>query len=126
MTQSYMGVFTPNIPVLHSIWSDSGEDDIHGNATESWGDPIERKVFGVYPLHKLPHHDIIGPEYVARIMLDYIMEVPDASVYSKNDQVTWNGMVLLVQGHSFNWGGNNPFGFDVTFFGGSVHLERVT
>jgi hypothetical protein len=122
---SYLGVFVPNITVQHSVCI-LGDKDGHGNQEVSFADPVARQVFAVYPLHKLPHRDVVGAEYVARIMLDYIMEVPDGSLYTKSDIVAWNGMEFTVQGHSFNWAGNDPFGFDTTFFGGTVHIERVT
>jgi hypothetical protein len=123
---SYLGVFAPNIPVQHSAIVLGPDDDGHGNAVVSYADPVERLAITVYPLHKLPHHDIVGPEYVARVMIDFIMEVPDATVYKKGDLVIWDGLEFAVQGFPFNWAGNDPFGFDSTFFGGSIHILRVT
>lgn len=122
---SYVGAFIPNISVVHEVWNDTGTSDVHGNATATYGPPITRKAIAVYPLHKLPHHDVVSAEYIARVMVDFIMEVPDATVYHKNDQVTWDGVMFLVEGFPFNWGDANPFGFDRTMFGGSVHITRV-
>jgi hypothetical protein len=121
---SYTGVFPANITVQHQVWTDALTQDVHGNEVEGWAAPVARQVIAVYPLHRLPHHDVVDSEYVARTMIDFIFEVPDASVYSKNDRVTYDGLVFRVQGFPFNWGDNNPFG--MTGFGGSVHVERVT
>lgn len=123
---TYAGVFSANITVQHQVWSDGPTRDNHGNLVESWAPAVSRQVIAVYPLHRLPHHDVVDSTYVGRAMIDFIMEVPDASVYSKNDRVIYNGMNFRVQGFPFNWGDNNPFGFDNSFFGGSVHIERVT
>ena len=125
LVTSYLGVFAANIAVQHSVCL-RGAADGHGNAVVTYADPVARKAITVYPLHKLPHRDIVRPEYVARMMIDFIMEVPDASVYSKDDLVAWDGMQFTVLGFPFNWAGNDPFGFDTTFFGGSVHIERIT
>jgi hypothetical protein len=122
---SYVGAFAANITVVHEIWTGSGTTDGHGNAVMTYGNPISRQVIAVYPLHKLPHHDVVSSEYLARVMIDFIMEVPDATLYKKNDQVTWDGVMFLVQGFPFNWGDANPFGLDRSMFGGSVHIERV-
>jgi hypothetical protein len=122
---SYVGVFTPTFTVQHEIWTGQSTADNHGNTVMTYGTPISRPAIAIYPLHKLPHHDVVSAEYVARTMIDFILEVPDATLYHKNDQVTWDGVMFLVQGMPFNWGDANPFGFDMTMFGGSVHIERV-
>jgi hypothetical protein len=119
-------IFDQKITVQHETWTDTGIADEHGNEVMGFSKPVERKVIAFYPLHRLPHHDIVGSEYVARVMIDFIMEVPDASVYHKGDRVTLMGDVYLVQGFPFNWADGNPFGFDKSVFGGSVHVERVT
>lgn len=124
--QSYLGVFPADIPVQHKVASKSTVSDGHGNFDYVYADPVPREAITIYPLHKLPHHDIVGPGYVARVLIDFIMEVPDATIYSKNDIVIWNSREYLVQGFPFNWAGSDPFGFDQTFFGGSIHIERVT
>jgi hypothetical protein len=126
VTQSYLGVFGAYITVQHSVASFSQTSDAHGNYPIVYADPVPQQVITVYPLHKLPHHDIVGADYVARVLIDFIMEVPDATVYHKNDMITWDGTEFLVQGFPFNWAGNDPYGFDSSFFGGSVHIERVT
>lgn len=123
---AYGGVLPANIVVQHQVWSAGGAKDGHGNAGESWAAAVTRRVIAIYPLHRLPHHDVVDADVVARTMIDFIMEVPDASVYHKNDRVIYNSRNFRVQGFPFDWGGNNPFGFDKTFFGGSVHIERVT
>lgn len=123
---AYGGVLPANIVVQHQVWNDTGSNDTHGNAAQSWAPGVARRVIAIYPLHRLPHHDVVDSDTVARTMIDFIMEVPDASVYSKNDRVIYNGRNYRVQGFPFNWGGDNPFGFDTSFFGGSVHIERVT
>jgi hypothetical protein len=114
-----------NLTVLHQVWTKTGTKDVHGNAIMAFSNPVERKAIAFYPLHKLPHHDPVSAETVARVLIDFILEVADATLYSKGDQVTLNGKRYLVQGFPFNWGDANPFGFDHTMFGGSVHLEAV-
>ena len=127
MTNPYGGIFAANITVQHQVWNQTGTKDNHGNyPTNSFDDPVERPVIAIYPLHRLPHHDVVDSEYVGRVMIDFIMEVPDSSVYHKNDRVIYQDLNFRVQGFPFNWGGSDPFGFDPTLFGGSVHIERVT
>jgi hypothetical protein len=122
---AFLSLFQMNLTVLHQKWVDSGTKDAHGNAIMKFGNPVERKAIAFYPLHKLPHHDPISSETVSRIMVDFILEVADATLFSKGDQVTLMGKRYLVQGYPFNWGDANPFGMDRTMFGGSVHLEAV-
>jgi hypothetical protein len=122
---AFSSLFQMNLTVLHQQWVNTGVKDAHGNYIMAFGNPVERKAIAFYPLHKLPHHDPVSSETVDRIMVDFILECPDATVYSKGDQVTLNGKVYLVQGFPFNWGDANPFGWDKTMFGGSVHLEAV-
>ena len=119
------GLFEATITVLHQKWVNTGTNDVHGNAIMTFSNPVERKAIAFYPLHKLPHHDIVSADYVSRVMVDFILECPDATLYSKGDQVTLMGKVYLVQGFPFNWGDADPFGFDKSMFGGSVHLEAV-
>lgn len=118
-------VFEASITVQHSSFTPGGTRDSHNNVIDTYADSVERQAISVYPLHRLPHHDVVSSEYVARTMIDFIMEVPDASVYKKQDRVTYNDMVFIVAGYPFNWGENDPFGFG-DMFGGSVHIERVT
>lgn len=125
MTGAYAGLFPANIVVQHQVWS-AGARNNHGNTTDTWADPVERRVIAIYPLHRLPHHDVADSEYVGRTMIDWIMEVPDPGSYNKNDRVIFNGESYRVEGRPANWGAGNPFGFDNNFFGGSVHIERVT
>lgn len=120
------GLFGAPIAIQYEAWITLDTDDGHGNAAHDYADPVTKYVTAIHPLHRLPHHDIASADYEARSMLDYIMIVPDASIYHKNDRVTVWDMVFLVQGYPFNWGGNDPFGFDKTFFGGEIHIERVT
>jgi hypothetical protein len=120
------GIFNADITIQHEVMTDSGTTDSHGNEIETYATAVTRQVIAVYPLHRLPHHDVVSAEYVARTMLDFIIEVPDASIYKKNDRITLYGLKFLVQGFPFNWGGNNPFGLDTSIFGGSIHVERVT
>jgi hypothetical protein len=123
---AYSGILPANIIIQHQVWTDGGTTDNHNNEVEVYGPPIARRVIAVYPLHRLPHHDVADSEFVARTMIDFIMDVPDASIYSKNDRVIFEGKNFRVEGFPFNWGNHNPFGFDTSFFGGSVHIERVT
>lgn len=128
MSTPYSGVFYAEIPVLHEAWNgNTGSLDTHGNpiGDNSWLPGVDRVAISVHPLHKIPHHDPVGSDYVARTMIDFIMEVPNASFYHKNDRVTVGGAKYLVQGFPWNWGDGNPFGMDATMFGGSVHIERV-
>jgi hypothetical protein len=120
-------VFLAEIPVLHQSWIGMSEKDLHGNQEMSYANPVKRYVISVYPMNvTAAQRDPVSADYVARIEIDFIMEVPDAKVYKKNDIVQWKGQDFLVQNFPFNWGGTDPFGFDETFFGGSVHIERVT
>jgi hypothetical protein len=123
---AFSSIFEMNLTVLHQVWTDTGTKDAHGNKIMAFGPPVERKALCYYPLHKLPHHDIVSADYVSRVMVDFILEVPDATLYAKGDQVTLDGKRFLVQGFPFNWGTANPFGFDKTMFGGSVHIEAVS
>jgi hypothetical protein len=125
MTAPYDGVFEANIVIQHQVWS-QGASNVHGVGKDQWAPAVERRVIAIYPLHRLPHHDVVDSEYVARTMIDFIMEVPDASFYNKNDRVIYNSTNFRVMGFPFNWADNSPFGFDTTFFGGSLHIERVT
>jgi hypothetical protein len=129
---SYLGVFTPTIPIMHQIRTPELNEDGtqktsgHGNAIYTFSDPIPRLAIAVYPLHKIPHHDQVSADYAARVMIDFIMEVPDASLFTKDDLVTYAGLKYAVEGFPFDWGSTNPFGVDATMFGGSVHILRVT
>lgn len=125
MTTPYGGLFTANIVIQHQVWS-QGAKNTHGVGVDQWAPAVEQRVIAVYPLHRLPHHDVADSEYVARSLIDWIMEVPDPTLYSKNDRVVFNGDSFRVMGTPANWGAGNPFGFDNSFFGGTVHIERVT
>lgn len=119
-------VFAASIPIQHAaVIIGGGGTGNHGEPINTYTEPVARQAIAVYPLHRLPHHDIVGSEYIARTMIDFIMEVPDASIFTKQDQITYDGKVFLVAGFPFNWGDNDPFGFG-SMFGGSVHIERVS
>lgn len=122
---AYGGSFIANITVQHQVWS-QGPPNAHGVGVDQWAAPVTRAVNAIHPLHRMPHHDIADSEYVGRVMVDWIMVVPDPTVYSKNDRVVYNGATYRVQNTPINWGATNPFGFDNTFFGGEVHIQRVT
>lgn len=127
MTSSYTGALPvdDDRTLLHEKHRLSGELDVHGNEIETYDDPVEREYSCLYPLHSLPHRDPVSADYMDRYVADYIVEVPDASIYSKNDRITILGQVFLVDGFPTNWGGNDPFGCDATMFGGSVYIIRV-
>jgi hypothetical protein len=132
MTASYLGAFDPTLPITHQIRIPALNEDgtektsNHGNVIYTFGPPISRFAICFYPLHKIPHHDTVSSDYVARTMIDFIMEVPDANLFTKDDLVTYRGLKYTVEGFPFNWGDDNPFGMDGTMFGGSVHILRVT
>lgn len=123
---SYLGVFAADITVQHQVWNDTGANDGHGNAASSYATAVARKVIAIYPRDKQPKRDKVNSEYVERIVIDFVMQVPDASLYSKNDIITWDGLDYLVEGFPWNWANGNPFGIDQTMFGGSVNIVRVT
>jgi hypothetical protein len=132
MTTSYLGVFNPTIPIMHQIRTPALNEDgtqktsTHGNVIYTFGEPITRLAIAVYPLHKIPHRDQVSADYVARVMIDFIMEVPDPTLFTKDDLVTFAGLKYTVEGFPFAWGSTNPFGVDATMFGGSVHITRIT
>jgi len=124
-SDSYGGMFEANIVVQHQVWIEGAKNN-HGNPVDDWETAVQRRVIAVYPLHRLPHHDVADSTFIARTMIDWIMEVPDPTIYHKNDRVIFDGENYRVMGRPINWGAGNPFGFDNTFFGGAVHIERVT
>lgn len=121
-----MGLVAATIPVQHQVWAKTGSKDSHGRDIYQHGPIINRLVEAVYPLHMRPRRDPVTVDYEARTETDLLMSVPDATVYNKNDRVTVHGKAFLVQNDPRNWGGDDPFGFDVSMFGGTVHLKRTT
>lgn len=121
-----MSIFAANIGVQHQVWTKTGTKDSHNKDIYTHGPVIPRAVIAVHPLHRIARHDPTTVEYEARTETDLLMEVPDATLYSKNDRVLLYGKAFLVQNDPRNWGGDDPFGFDVSTFGGTVHIKRVT
>lgn len=121
-----MSIVGANIHVQHQVWMSTGTKDSHGRVIYTHGPVIPRMVEAIYPLHMRPRRDPVTVEYEARTETDLLMDVPDATVYNKNDRVVVGGKSYLVQNDPRNWGGDDPFGFDSTMFGGTVHLKRVT
>lgn len=133
---SWLGLVDDPITLNHYAQQPDGTDR-YNNPKFTYVNPVERTAICIYPLHRLPHHDVVDSEFVARVMIDFVLEVPDASLYQKNDKIeiisgaddegqNYSGTAFLVQGFPFNWGGSNPFGFDLSMIGGSMHVERVT
>jgi hypothetical protein len=121
-----MSIFSATIPVQHQVWTDNGTRDSHNKPIHSLAPPVTRMVEAIYPLHMRPRRDPVTVEYEARTETDLLMSVPDATIYSKNDRVLIKGKAFLVQNDPRNWGGDDPFGFDKTMFGGQIHLKRIT
>ena len=121
-----MSVVEANIEVQHQVWTKTGTKDSHNKDIYVHGPVIPRKVEAIYPLHARPRRDPVTVEYEARTETDLLMSVPDATIYNKNDRILIHGKAFLVQNDPRNWGGDDPFGFDASMFGGQIHLKRVT
>lgn len=121
-----MSIFPATIPVQHQVWTDTGNKDSHNKTIYNFAPPVARMVIAVHPMRRMPRRDPVTVEYEARTETDLVVEVPDATIYSKNDRVLIKGEAFLVQNDPRNWGGDDPFGFDKTMFGGSLHVKRIT
>jgi len=121
-----MTTLLANIAVQHQVWGDTGTKDSHNRTIYTHGPIIKRMAIAIYPLHRIARRDPTTVEYEARTETDLLVDVPDATVYHKNDRVLLKGTAYLVQNEPRNHGGDDPFGFDKTLFGGTVHLKRVT
>jgi hypothetical protein len=73
--------------------------------------------------------DPISIEYVERTIVDLILEVPDATVYNKLDNVEVNDgtewQTYSVQGQPVSWSDGLPWQRYAQIFGGTVHVRRV-
>lgn len=131
---TYVGILPATISFQHRVWT-PGAADIHGNPTGALGAPINRLAIACYPMHfRNPHTDPISADYVARTETDILVDVPDASLFKKLDQLifamelpfaTDTGIAFEVQGLPVNWGLNMPIQAFGRLFPGVVHGRRV-
>jgi hypothetical protein len=122
-----MPVFPANIPIKHHVWTVTGTD-AHNNPTGSWAPPVTRMIIGIQQLGD-GRVDPISIEYVERTIVDLILEVPDATVYNKLDNVEVNDgtewQTYSVQGQPVSWSDGLPWQRYAQIFGGTVHVRRV-
>lgn len=93
-----------------------GEEDAHGDLTDGWGPPVDRKVYG---------WATAGADQEIRptgtgVDRDVDLYAPDAD-YSPRDRVTLRGTVFRVVGWPEDYD-TGPFGYEP---GSRVNLKRV-
>lgn len=108
--------------VKHEAYT--GSTDSEGYPTgDDFADPVDRAVFGWYPLSSQLNPSM---EYDRRVITSKVLLVPDATLYSARDRVTLpagdDGDAYFVSEdvRDYNTG---PFGFKP---GGEVVLEKVS
>jgi hypothetical protein len=111
----------------HQVCISTGTDS-HGNETFGYPNPpIPRKAIAIYPESwARPRPDPVDVETLARTMTNLLIDVPDATIFKKNDRILIFGKSFRVQNDPRNWGSDAPFGLDASMFGGTVHVERTT
>jgi hypothetical protein len=127
-----MPVLDAEVPVMHRVFvQNTGPQPHHGMSDEgTLSDPIERFIYQVYPARwQRPIPDPIDLENYDKTISNFIMDVPDSSVYKKRDQVLVNGIAFEVQGQpgleSWSSGMQIMSEYD-DMFGGQVLIRRVT
>lgn len=110
--------------VSHAVYN--GSTDSEGYPTgDDYGDPVDRRVYGWYPLSSQ-----LNPsgDYDRRVITSKVLQVPDVTSYAVRDKVILpgNGNIddrtyfVSEDVRDYNTG---PFGFKP---GGEVVLEKVT
>lgn len=127
-----MSVIDAQVPVMHRVFvKNSATTGRHGSAEEgTHSAPIQRWAYQVYPARwQRPTPDPIDIEDYTRTITNLVMDVPDPSVYKKQDTVLINGVSFVVQGIpgvDANWGnGTQIFPQYDDLFGGQVLIRRV-
>jgi len=122
-----MTIFDANLDIDHQAVVATGIDT-HGNETFGYPNPpVARKAIAIYPISwTRPRRDPVEVETVARTETQLLVDVPDATIYKKNDRVFIFGESFKVENRPRNWGDDAPFGLDASMFGGTVHVLRVT
>lgn len=126
-----MSVLDAEVPVQHRVFILNTEPGRHGSSQEgTLSDPIPRFAYQVYPARwQRPIPDPINLEDVARTVTDLVMDVPDPTVYKKQDTVVISGVSFVVQGlpDFMGWGDGLQIMSEYDdMFGGSVLIKRVT
>lgn len=103
------------VTIGHLVFA-KGAADAHGNPVQSWANPVDLKVYTVYPrtsTETVPGRDVV---YEGLTVL-----APSGTDFGPHDRVLWNGDVYEVEGDLGDWT-NGPFEWDA---GISLNLKRV-
>jgi hypothetical protein len=98
------------ITVYHKVWTQTDENDSHGNPIIRLADPVPRRVQSIA---QADSHEIISPQaaYLSRTETLLNMAVPNPSLYQPKDQV-----IIGATGLDNN---RNPVG------GVAFHVEEI-
>lgn len=122
-----MSIFDANLDIGHQQSLPTGTDT-HNNPTYGYPNPaIPRKAIAIYlESWGRPKPDPVDVETLARTQTNLLVDVPDATIFKKNDRILIFGKSFRVQNDPRNWGDDAPFNIDPSMFGGTIHCERVT
>lgn len=86
--------------VGHRVWSQSGRD-AHGNAVDSWADPVDVPVHAVAPLVREGREPDSGNR---SLVVDGLQVFAPAGVrFGPHDRVVWRGGTFEVDGETADY-----------------------
>lgn len=126
------------ITIYHQVWTDTGGTDAHGNPVAGLAAPIPRQVQSINEFgQRGSSHEIVNPDYLARVTSVLEIGVQDISIYNERDEVILGasgvdddgfpigGTAYHVEGYPTD-NRLGPLPLLNNLLGGSVRVRRVT
>lgn len=116
----------------------NGGTDGHGNPVQTLAAPVARKVQSISQFgYRGSSHEIVSPDFLARVETTIEIAVSDPSIYSERDQVIVGATGADSQGNpiggtAFHVEGApmddrlGPLPLLNRMLGGSIHVRRIT
>lgn len=114
-----MGFLPTPYTIQHSVYLGSTDDEGYPTG-DAYGDPVDREVYGWYPLSSQLDPSM---DYDRRVITSKVLQVPDVSPFKVRDKVTLPGDDEYFVSEDVRDYNTGPFGFNP---GGEVVLEKVT